>query len=267
MKKLKQLENLFEQTKDIEFIGARLSGEPEVLHEAQMWCNGGITRDQIKRILEYVPSVFSEDWKSPDSYAGLNEQQKKAYQEIAKEGVFPCPGPLIQQVIEHAVYFRDTYGKMREIILQGIGLNGPIHSPYDDDPQRPHYKDIEETYQRLNTYLAKYGEVIRPQKINPIPIGGVISPASAIALFEFENCLVVNRYFSSVFDGVFHIIQTTPLRGEQNQEAIFTQFKNWLIFWRDHWGKTREQKIIARTHNRKDIADAVYKELSNIDVD
>ncbi len=113
MKKLKKLENLFEQTKDIEFIGERLSGEPEVLHEAQMWCNGGITRDQIKRILEYAPLVFPENWKSPDSYAELNEQQKEAYQEIAKEGIFPCPGPLIQQVIEHAVYFRDTYGKMK----------------------------------------------------------------------------------------------------------------------------------------------------------
>ncbi len=155
---------------------------------------------------------------------------------------------------------------MPEIILQGIGLNGDIYSPYDDDPRRPHYKDLEETYHRLNKYLAKYGEVIRPQKINPLPIGGVISPASAIALFVLENCLVVNRYFPSVFDGVFHIIQTTPLKEEANQEALFVQFKNWL-YWKEHWVKTKEQKILVPTHKRKDIAEAVFQALSDIDVD
>ncbi len=155
---------------------------------------------------------------------------------------------------------------MNEIILQGIGLNGGIHSPYEDDPRRPHYKDLGETYQELDRSLKKYGKVLRPQKINPIPIGGVISPASAISLFDYKNCLVVNRYFPLVFDGVFHIIQTTPLKEEVNQEALFVQFKNWL-HWKDHWGRTREQKILVQTHKTKDIAEAVYRELSNIDVD
>ncbi len=108
------LDNLFEQTKNLERIGARLSGESEVVHDIedhfrQVEFYYPIVRGQIKTILEFVPSVFPEDWKSPDGYDELNPQQQEAYMKIARNGLQQCPGSVIQKVIELAVDYRGKY--------------------------------------------------------------------------------------------------------------------------------------------------------------
>ena len=109
------LDNLFEQTKNLELIGARLSGESEVVHDIEDYFRQvefcPIVRDQIKTILEFVPAVFPEDWKSPDGYDKLNPQQQEAYVKIAKNGLQGCPGPVIQRVIELAVDYRTQYSQ------------------------------------------------------------------------------------------------------------------------------------------------------------
>jgi hypothetical protein len=108
-------ESLFNQVKDIEIIGQRLSGEPEIVHESEDFFRRRlyppIIRRQIKKILEYVPSVFPEGWKSPESYNQLTESEKKAYENIARNGIFQIPGPMIQEVIELAIKYREAYKK------------------------------------------------------------------------------------------------------------------------------------------------------------
>lgn len=109
-----KLENLFEQTRDLQGpLGPRLSGEPEIVHEIEDHFRQvefyPIVRDQVKKILEFVPSVFLENWKSPEGYEELNPQQQEAYKEIIKSGLQACPGPVIQKVIELAVDYRDKY--------------------------------------------------------------------------------------------------------------------------------------------------------------
>jgi len=107
------LDNLFEQTKNLEHIGARLSGEPEIVHDIEDHFRQvefyPIVRDQIKTILELVPSVFPEDWESPEGYDELNPQQREAYVKIARNGLKACHGPVIQKVIELAVDYRTKY--------------------------------------------------------------------------------------------------------------------------------------------------------------
>ncbi len=107
--------NLFEQIKDIEIIGARLSGEPEVIHEIEDYFRQTeyypIVRNQIKRILQYVPPIFPENWKSPEGFDELSEREKKAYIDIAKQGLQQIPGPVIQKVIELAIGYREEYKK------------------------------------------------------------------------------------------------------------------------------------------------------------
>lgn len=109
----KELGNLFEQTKDLKNIGQRLSGEPEVLHDLEdqfrLMDSFPIVRRQIQAILEYVPSVFPEDWASPESYDDLTSEQKEAYAKIYRKGIFQCPGPVIQEVIELAVKYRTAH--------------------------------------------------------------------------------------------------------------------------------------------------------------
>lgn len=113
MGKKQTLENLFEQTKNLERIGARLSGEPEIVHDIEDYFRQvefyPIVRDQIKTILEFVPSVFPEDWKSPEGYDELNSEQQEAYMKIAENGIRGCPGPIIQRVIELTVEYRNKY--------------------------------------------------------------------------------------------------------------------------------------------------------------
>lgn len=110
---IKRIDNLFEQTKNLERIGERLSGEAEILHDIEDYFRNvefyPVVRDQIKRILQYVPSVFPEEWKSPESFEKLNEKEKQAYKDIAKNGVKCAPGPIIQKVIELAVEYKDKY--------------------------------------------------------------------------------------------------------------------------------------------------------------
>lgn len=106
--------NLFEQTKDLEGpLGPRLSGEPKILYEIEDYFRQvefyPIVRDQIKRILEYVPFVFPENWKSPDNFAEMSELEKKAYTEIARVGLQQIPGPIIQRVIEVTIEHRNNY--------------------------------------------------------------------------------------------------------------------------------------------------------------
>ena len=110
--KTKTIGNLFEQTKNLRGpLGERLSGEPEILHEIQDWVGYGISRAQIQRILEYIPSVFPEKWKSPDGFDKLNEIEKKAYIDIMNSGPLNVPGPVIQSVIELGVDYRNRYNK------------------------------------------------------------------------------------------------------------------------------------------------------------
>lgn len=104
---LKKQASLFEQTKDMVIYGDRLSGEPEILHEVQDLVTAGVSRPQIQEILEAVPSVFPENWQSPDSYSKLTFEQKKAYVRIAKIGPFRLIGPEIQEIIETAIEVRD----------------------------------------------------------------------------------------------------------------------------------------------------------------
>lgn len=103
---------LYQQT---EHLGAsRISGEAGVLHDIEDYFRQveffPIDRGQIKKILESVPGVFSESWKSPDDYLGLSQSQQTVYFEIAEMGFQQCPGPVIQKVIELAVQFRDSDG-------------------------------------------------------------------------------------------------------------------------------------------------------------
>ncbi len=97
------IDNLFEELKDMRIIGERLSGEPEILHEIEDYFRQcefyPIIRNQIRRILEYVPSVFPEGWKSPDDYAHLTPAQQDAYIDIAKQGSIAIPGPVIEKVV------------------------------------------------------------------------------------------------------------------------------------------------------------------------
>lgn len=107
--------SLFQQVEHLEFIGARLSGEAEVLHEIEDYFRQvefyPIVRDQIKKILELVPSVFPENWQSPDGYDELLPEQQQAYREIARAGLQACPGPVIQKIIEQALEFKKQYAQ------------------------------------------------------------------------------------------------------------------------------------------------------------
>lgn len=114
---IKNSNSLFEQTKNLEIIGERLSGEPEILHEIEDYfrlpeSHYPVVRYQIKRILQYVPSTFPENWKSPKSFEKLDEKQKKAYEDIAKHGLQAIPCPIIQKTIELAVEYRGKYANL-----------------------------------------------------------------------------------------------------------------------------------------------------------
>lgn len=108
------IDNLFEQTKELRGpLGPRISGDPEVLHEVRDWIGNGMSRAQIKKILEYVPEVFPYDWKSPEGFDELNDKEKEAYKEIAKIGPFEMPGPVIQRVIKSGVEYHKKYSQVK----------------------------------------------------------------------------------------------------------------------------------------------------------
>lgn len=102
---------LFDTVKDLEYIGSRLSGDAEVIHEIEHYFRMPenffeIIRPQITKILELVPEVFPENWKSPNTYAELNQREKEAFQDIAQAGIRKLPGLVVEKVIELAVEFR-----------------------------------------------------------------------------------------------------------------------------------------------------------------
>lgn len=103
----REIINLFDQTKDLKLFGERISGEPEVLHEVQDWALVPANRGQIRKVLEFVPETFPEDWQSPEGYDELTPEQKVAYWEIAKDGISPLDGYSIQRIIEYGVCFRE----------------------------------------------------------------------------------------------------------------------------------------------------------------
>ena len=104
-----QPKNLFEQTKNLVFLGERLSGEPEILHEIQDWANAPVARVQIRRILEYVPIPFPEDWKSPDGFDELSPDQLKAFMDILSGGAVQLVGQDLETIIKLGVFYRDKY--------------------------------------------------------------------------------------------------------------------------------------------------------------
>ena len=109
------MSSLFQQVEHLEPHGGCLSGEPEVLHDIEDYFRMvepyPIIRDQTRKILEFVPGVFPEDWQSPGGYDELNRQQRQAYLEIADAGIQVCPGPVIQKVIKLALQYREQYSK------------------------------------------------------------------------------------------------------------------------------------------------------------
>lgn len=101
--------NLFAQTKDLVFMGERLSGDPEVLHEVQDWAGLPVNRPQIQKVLEYVPKVFPEDWVSPDGFDELGEEQQRAFMEVLRLGIVQITGQYIQTIIRLGISFRDNH--------------------------------------------------------------------------------------------------------------------------------------------------------------
>jgi hypothetical protein len=101
--------NLFQRVEKLVLFGDRLNGEPEVLNIIEDLLRREtatpVVRHQIRRILEFVPEVFPENWQSPWSIYGLNDKELAAFFEIAKAGPVACRGPEIQRVIELAVEF------------------------------------------------------------------------------------------------------------------------------------------------------------------
>ena len=99
----KHIDNLFEQTKDLEFPGAIPGNAPEILYRIEYYIFQAeehmIRHREIRDILEHVPSVFSYKWKCP---LGFDEQ--------ARDLAIP-PGLIIQRVIEFAVDCRERYKK------------------------------------------------------------------------------------------------------------------------------------------------------------
>jgi hypothetical protein len=119
---IKMSDNLFEQTKNLSLIGQRLSGEPEVLHEIEDYFRQPgkyecITRDQIKRILQYVPGVYPKNWKFPENgdFGKLSEKEKQAWINIEKEGIsgIGISGRVIQKTIELALEYKIRAEKLR----------------------------------------------------------------------------------------------------------------------------------------------------------
>jgi len=94
-------------------FGQRLSGEPEIVHEAQDYLRElgvPISRNQIQIILENVPEVFPEDWRNPGTFTQLTEKQKEVGYKITEANpVVPIYGAQVQKVIEFAVSYRNQF--------------------------------------------------------------------------------------------------------------------------------------------------------------
>lgn len=77
---------LYDEVKGIEIIGARLSGEPEVVHEIEDWWRANkeypIIRDEIVVILQNCPNPFPMNFRAPQNAQGLTPHQFKVMEEI-----------------------------------------------------------------------------------------------------------------------------------------------------------------------------------------
>lgn len=97
------MDSLMERAKPYEELDARLSDDPGILFDVQdairLLTGFPIVRSQIRLILESCPSIFPEDWQSPDGYDDLSLPQKECYARIAQAGLFQCPGPIIEETI------------------------------------------------------------------------------------------------------------------------------------------------------------------------
>lgn len=100
--------NLYEQTKDMYIHGPRLTPDAEILCEVQDWVGVPTSRSHIRRIMEYVPDVFPEDWQCPDRFDELNHAQQAAYFDSGLGG-FPLPLQYIEAIIKTAVTIRDIH--------------------------------------------------------------------------------------------------------------------------------------------------------------
>ncbi len=102
---------MFEELKDLCFRESYeawiepFSADPDVLYEIQMKVGYPVTRAQVRFILEKVPSVFSPDWKYPDHFVDLNDEEKRACDDLVKCGYFPIPLFYIERVIEIGVEY------------------------------------------------------------------------------------------------------------------------------------------------------------------
>ena len=85
------------------------SDVPDVLLGIKFWCGFEVCIEQIRTVLNYVPVVFPEDWKSPECYEELSYEEKIIYWHIANSGQFNLTGPEIQRIIELGVEYRDQY--------------------------------------------------------------------------------------------------------------------------------------------------------------
>jgi hypothetical protein len=104
---------LWDEVKDLIIKGERLSGESEILHEIEDTIrqeDSTANRAQIQKVLENVPHVFPEDWKSPKDYRGLNLSQKIIYRQLAGLG-FRLTVPEIERIIKLAIKIRDDCNK------------------------------------------------------------------------------------------------------------------------------------------------------------
>jgi len=106
--------NLWNQVEGLEGpFGPRLSGEPEIVHEAQDFLRElgiPISRIQIQIILKNVPEVFPEDWQDPGTFDQLSDKQKEVGYKIAEVNpVVPIYGVGVQKVIEFAVSYRNQF--------------------------------------------------------------------------------------------------------------------------------------------------------------
>lgn len=123
---------LWQQVERLEILGGRLGGEAEVLYEIEGYFREIapylIARAQIRKILESVPLVFSEDWQSPEGYPELTPWQKEVYRELYEIGgrLGVITGPVIQKVIELGLDYKARAHEPNS--TQGLSSGGPRKS-------------------------------------------------------------------------------------------------------------------------------------------
>lgn len=102
---------LYDQVKDIEIIGARLSGEPEVVHEIERWWRTNkdypLIRDEIVAILQNCPNPFPMNFRAPKSAQELDPAQFAILEQIFFINPFTaafCSPDLYLDVIQVVIW-------------------------------------------------------------------------------------------------------------------------------------------------------------------